>query len=315
MILQGVGLAPKTESILPIGLDAPGTGEPPVSPIADGGEERPKTCYCIMFWLRRDRRSGQRRILKRFFHWLKALFHRTMDTLEDPDIMLDQARRDMQEALVQNREKAVQAITQKNRLQQMLDESTKKSAQLESQASMALQQGNRDLARQFLREKANVDQTVTTLKTTLAQAVETVEAVKAAIKRQETEVRKKTAEALAMKAQWKQAQIQTSISKALEGLTFENEYEGSFAAIRDRIQDKQAEAAARSEMMSGSLQGKLMNMEDQAMDYAAEAELKKLEEKLGLATPAEVGTSDQVTASVDGIEKELEKLEDRLNNN
>jgi phage shock protein A len=249
--------------------------------------------------------------LKRFFRWLKALFNRTMDNLEDPDIMLDQARRDMQEALVQNREKAVQAITQKNRLQQMLDEQEKKATQLEGQASMALQQGNRDLARQFLREKANVDATVTTLKSTLAQAVETVEAVKAAIKRQETEVRKKTAEALAMKAQWKQAQIQTSISKALEGLTFESEYEGSFAAAREKIQDKQAEAAARSEMLAGSLQGKMMQMEDQAMDYAAEAELKKLEEKLGLASPGEVAATNPA-ASVDSIESELEKLEDRL---
>jgi phage shock protein A len=178
---------------------------------------------------------------------------------------------------------------------------------------MALQQGNRDLARQFLREKANTDATVATLRSTLAQAVETVEAVKQAIKRQESEVRKKTAEALAMKAQWKQAQIQTSISKALEGLTFESEYEGSFAAAKEKIQDKQAEAAARSEMMAGSLQGKLMQMEDQAMDYAAEAELKKLEEKLGLATPGEVALKEPA-AKVDDIEAELNKLEDRLNN-
>jgi phage shock protein A len=195
----------------------------------------------------------------------------------------------------------------------MLDEQEKKSTQLESQAAMALQQGNRDLARQFLREKANTDATVATLRSTLAQAVETVEAVKQAIKRQESEVRKKTAEALAMKAQWKQAQIQTSISKALEGLTFESEYEGSFAAAKEKIQDKQAEAAARSEMMAGSLQGKLMQMEDQAMDYAAEAELKKLEEKLGLATPGEVALKEPA-AKVDDIEAELNKLEDRLNN-
>lgn len=251
--------------------------------------------------------------MKRFFRWLKALFSKTMDSLEDPDMMLDQARRDMQEALVQNREKAVQAITQKNRLQAMLDERERKVVQLESQASMALQQGNRDLARQFLREKASEDATVATLKTTLAQAVETVEAVKAAIKRQESEVRKKTAEALAMKAQWKQAQIQTSISKALEGLTFENEYEGSFAAVKEKIQDKQAEAQARSEMMSGSVQGKMMQMEDQAMDYAAEEELKKLEVKLGLASPEETA-DEQVTESVEDIEEELEKLEDRLDN-
>lgn len=247
--------------------------------------------------------------MKRFFAWLKAIFNRGMDKLEDPDIMLDQAKRDMQQALTANREKAVQAITQKNRLQQMLDEQVKKAAQLEQQATTALRQGNRELARSFMREKATTDSTIETLKSTLAQAVETVDQVKIAIKRQEDEVRKKTAEALALKAQWKQSQIQSSITKALEGLTFENEYEGSFAAARDKIRDKQAEAAARNEMFSGSVQGKMMQMEDQAMDYAAEAELQKLEEKLGLSTP---NIQETATASVDSVDAQLEELERRL---
>jgi phage shock protein A len=248
--------------------------------------------------------------MRRFFRWLKALFNRGMDKLEDPEIMLDQARRDMQQALIANREKAVQAITQKNRLQAMMDEATRKSAQLEAQATTALKQNNRELAKQFLREKANTDQTIEQLRGTLATAVETVEAVKVAIKRQEEEVRRKTAEALAMKAQWKQAQIQSSISKALEGLTFESEYEGSFAAARDRIKDAQAEAAARQEMMSGSLQGKMMNMEDQAMDYAAEEELKKLEERLGMSASAP-GAPTQVDATSD-VDQQLADLEKRL---
>ena len=59
--------------------------------------------------------------MRRFFNWIKALFNRAMDKVEDPDMMLDQARRDMQAALIANREKAVQAITQKNRLGQMLE--------------------------------------------------------------------------------------------------------------------------------------------------------------------------------------------------
>lgn len=249
--------------------------------------------------------------MKRFFAWLKALFNRIMDRVEDPEMMLDQARRDMQQALIANREKAVQAITQKNRLQSMLDETERKAAQLESQAAMALKQGNRDLARQFLREKATSDATITTLKATLAQAVETVENVKVAIKRQEEEVRRKTAEALAMKAQWKQAQIQTSISQALEGLTFESEYEGSFAAAKDKIKDKQAEAAARQEMFSNSVHGKMMAMEDQAMDFQADEELKKLEERLGLAAPA---TGETVKPEVTSdVESELAELEKKLN--
>lgn len=248
--------------------------------------------------------------MKRFFAWLRAIFNRGMDKLEDPEVMLDQARRDMTQALVTNREKAVQAITQKNRLQQMLDESTRKAAQLETQAAAALKAGNRDLARGFLREKATNDATIETLKTTLAAAVETVEQVKVAIKRQEEEVRRKTAEALALKAQWKQSQIQSSITKALEGLTFENEYEGSFAAARDKIADKQAEAAARQEMFSGSIQGKMMTMEDQAMDMAAEEELKKLEEKLGLGTVEPEQNATTTTTS--DVEAELDELEKRL---
>ncbi len=249
--------------------------------------------------------------MKRFFAWLRALFGRTMDKLEDPEIMLDQARRDMQSALTGNREKAVQAITQRNRLQQMLDDATRKSAQLEQQATTALRQGNRDLAKQFLREKTSNDTTIETLKGTLATAVETVEQVKVAIKRQEEEVKKKTAEALAMKAQWKQAQIQESIGRALEGLTFENEYEGSFAAARDKIKDKQAEAQARTEMMANSVQGKMMMMEDQTMDFAAEEELAKLEEKLGLGSPK---IQEVATTSTDSVDSQLEELERRLGN-
>ncbi|MCW5937049.1 MAG: PspA/IM30 family protein [Fimbriimonadaceae bacterium] len=247
--------------------------------------------------------------MKRFFAWLRALFHRTMDNLEDPEVMLDQARRDMQSALVQNREKAVQAITQKNRLQQMLEENQKKSAQLENQAAMALKAGNRELALNLLREKASNDSTLETLKSSHAQAVETVEQVKVAIKRQEEEVRRKAAEALALKAQWKQSQIQTGITKALEGLTFENQYEGSFAAARERINEKQAEAAARQEMLGGSIQGKIMALEDQAMDHAAEAELRKLEEKLGMV---EQPAATEVPATSSDVEAELEALEKRL---
>ncbi len=233
--------------------------------------------------------------MNRFFNWLKALFNRTMDRVEDPDIMLDQARRDMQAALIANREKAVQAITQKNRLQTMLDEAKKKSAALEAQATMALKQGDRDTATVFMREKMNGDQTVIQLQTSYDQAAGTVEQVKVAIKRQEEEVRKKTAEALALKAQWKQAQIQSSISKALDGLTFENQFEG-FGAAQERIREMQSEAAARQEMMGSSMAGKVMAMEDRARDLEAETELEKLEEKLGLRAPSAPVQEDQTVS-------------------
>ncbi len=239
--------------------------------------------------------------------------------------MLDQAKRDMQGALVANREKAVQAITQKNKLAGMLEEARKESERLESQAAMALKQGNKELATQFMRHKMNSDATIATLQQSYDNAVATVEQVKVAIKRQEEEVRKKTAEALAMKAQWKQAQIQNSIAKALEGLTFENQIEG-FGAAAEKIRDAQSEASARAEMMGSSIQGKIMQMEDSVRDMEAESELDKLAERLGLkqSAPAvetvSVAAGDapvaldavQEAASQSEAEKQIEELEKRL---
>lgn len=249
-------------------------------------------------------------------------------------MMLDQARRDMQAGLIANREKAVQAITQKNRLNQMLEDHRGKSSQLEGQATMALKQGNRDLAAQFMREKINNDSIIAQLQTSYDQAAASVEQVKLAIKRQEEEVRKKTAEALAMKAQWKNAQIQNSIAKALDGLTFENQFE-SFGVAAEKIRMAQSEAAARQEMQGESIQGKVMQMEDKAKDYEAEAALDQLEQRLGMrapapsieatqtvsvspaansqpaaAAPAGPGTNDPGVTSE--AEKQLEELEKRL---
>jgi phage shock protein A len=250
--------------------------------------------------------------MKRFLNWLKGLFNKTMDKLEDPEVMLDQAKKDMQAALLSNREKAVQAITQQQN----------KAASLESKATMALKQGDRALATQFMREKMNIDSVVASLQASYDSAVATVEQVKVGIKRQEEEVRKKTAEALALKAQWKSAQIQSSISKALDGLSFENEFEG-FGAVENRIKEKQSEAAARAEMGNESLFGKIQAMESTSRDLEAESELDKLEEKLGLrpvtatevVTPSvsvvEGGTASSVSASE--AEKALEDLEKRLN--
>lgn len=265
--------------------------------------------------------------MNRFWNWLKGIFNRGMDKLEDPEVMLDQARRDMESALSSNREKAVQAISQRNRLQMMLDETLKKGTQLENQATMALKSGNRDLALQFMREKTNNDTVLTQLQDSLTQASATVDQVKVAIKHQEEEVRKKTAEALAMKAQWKNAQIQNSISKALDGLSFENQFESSFGAAAERIKQVQSEAAARQEMQGSSLQGKAWELQSSASDMAAEEELKKLEARLSTTAPAVASqeplvqtVSNGVAPTVEGsapaakseAELQLEELEKRM---
>ena len=263
--------------------------------------------------------------MQRFFNWIKGLFNRAMDKVEDPEIMLDQARRDMQQSLLANKEKAIQAMTMRNRLANMLEDEKKKSQTYENQAAMALKQGNRELATKLMREKMTVDGGIAGLQQSYEQANATVDQVKVAMKRQEEEVRKKTAEALRLKTQYKQAQIQVSINKALEGLTFENQY-GSFGAAEEKINMKTSEAQARQEMYGQSIAGQVAGLEDASRDMEAESELERLEERLGMR-PAQTAEAPAVqTVGAGGApppvgesavsegeaDKALEELERRL---
>ena len=143
----------------------------------------------------------------RAWRYFKALLNGKITEWEDPEIILNEAVREMKENQIKNRELAVQAITQKNNLQAEVDKEERLVAEYERKATLALQSGNRELAKQFLKEKALHDGTLTSMRTNLASATEASEKVKIAIKQEEERIRVRTSEALAMKANMKQAQI------------------------------------------------------------------------------------------------------------
>jgi phage shock protein A len=220
-------------------------------------------------------------VFTRMIRYLRALIMGKMDEWEDPEVILNEAVREMKENQVKNRELAVQAITQKNNLQNEVDKEERIIAELERKATVALQGGNRELAKQFLKEKALHDQTLGSLRTNLTAAIESAEKVKIAIKQEEERIRVRTAEAMAAKTQMKQAQIQIKINKALDKFQF-SENEQQWTRAQERIQSMQSEASARSEIASTSIDSKLREMEVSQMDVEADRQLAELEAKLAL---------------------------------
>src|SRR5256885_9200087 len=109
---------------------------------------------------------------RRFWRYLRALVNGKLDQWEDPEIIINEAVREMKENQVKNRELAVQAITQKNNLQAEVDKQERLAADLERKASLALQSGNRELAKQFLKQKALTDQTLAGMRQNLAAATD-----------------------------------------------------------------------------------------------------------------------------------------------
>lgn len=246
----------------------------------------------------------------RIWRYLRALFLGKLDQLEDPEVLLQEAQREMRENMAANRQRAVTAITQKNNLKAMLDEQEKRVATLQAQAEMAVKKGDRDLARRILSEKMTFEETMGQTKVSYDQAVEASEAIKVAIRRQEETVRQRTAEALAKRAQWKQSQIQIEIDKALNGLSFEDE-SSAWERANEKIRTAQSEASARAELAQAGIQAKIAQLQDDTKDALAEKALQELEQKMGVAS-AEPQATVQVGQGGDDIEKQLADLESKL---
>lgn len=251
-------------------------------------------------------------MLKRLFRYIRALFASLLGQVENPEVILEQAREELRENLLKNKERAVQAITERNRLRAEVEKLERACIDLERRAEMALRKGDRDLAKQFLMEKASYQRSLEAVRQALAQAEQVVEQVKLAIKRDEERVRQKTAEILAQKARWKSAQIQNSINKALEGMSVDD-VSRDLERVEDKISRAEAEAQARAEMARESVTGRLAQLEDYAASQAAEEELEALERRLGLAPAQETPSAQPVQTELSEVDKELQELEARLN--
>ena len=164
----------------------------------------------------------------------------------------------------------------------------------------------------MLREKLTFQQTLEGTRASYDQAVQASEAIKVAIRRQEETVRQRTAEALAKRAQWKQAQIQIEIDKALNGLTFEDE-SSAWERAGEKIRTAQSEASARAELAQASIQAKIADLQDDTVDAEAENALQELEQRVTGPTvaPEQVVQVGQA-APISDVEKDLADLEAKL---
>ena len=249
-------------------------------------------------------------MFKRFWNYIKSLMSGGLDKLENPELLLEQAQTEMREVQAKNRQRAVEAVTAKNNLQQQVNDTQSRVDNLGNKAELALKRGDRDLALQLLKEKQSFDQSLQTMKVQLERAIEMSEQVKVAIQREEEKIRQKTAEALALKSEWKNNQIQIAMNKAFEGLQGMDGVDSSFDRARGKIRNSTSEAMARNEISSGRVESKIAALEASEGDIAAENELAALEAKLGMSS----APAPQPTVKVEdsSVMSELERLEAKI---
>ena len=189
------------------------------------------------------------------------------------EVLLQEAQQRMREAQAKNRERAVQAITQKNHLQALADQTEKRVSRLTEQIEGPALGEDAAIQQSLLRERRKHQESLAEVQAALLTATETAEAVKIAMRREEEHVRAMTAEALALKAQEKQAQIETAIAKSKMAMTT-NLATDLFVQAREKIKQTAAQRDVIVQI------GKTVEALDAAVEEAAHAGNEPLRQRL-----------------------------------
>jgi phage shock protein A len=164
---------------------------------------------------------------------------------DDAESLLELAQQQMREAQAKNRSRAVEAITQKNNLQALADQTQKMVNNLQAKAQKAREAGDVGLERELTVEQERYERSLEKMATGLQSAIEAAEAVKTAMRQEEESIRARTAQALAMKALHRQAQIEFEIEKSRLGMT-----PTKAGALFERAQAKIQQTQARRDLMA-----------------------------------------------------------------
>ncbi len=210
---------------------------------------------------------------------VKGWFGMGVGSLENPDVILEAAQNELKEKLQQVKMQGVAVLQQKNQLEMMLSDKKEELRAIDTKVRQALSAGREDLAEALMQEQMTIEETVTGLEKQYQQAVEISEQVKKQVRAFEAQVQAKYREKLQLKTQWKQAQITEKLNEALSGISMDTTSE-AWDRAKEKIKEKQARAAALTELGGSSVRNDLDDLNAEVTRVAAKDRLNRLKSEL-----------------------------------
>lgn len=225
-------------------------------------------------------------ILTRFKDIMASNINALLDKCEDPEKMIDQYMRNMNEDLGKVKAETASVMAEETRAKRELDECTEQINKMQSYAEKALTAGNESDARSFLEKK----QQLTATQASLQKAYD-IAADNAAKMRQMHDKLVKDIESLearrdAIKATVKAAKAQERINKVGSSVTGANNSMAAFERMEAKANKMLDEANAMSQLNSSQEQANIDNLaakyDAEPNNSAVDDELAALKAKMGL---------------------------------
>jgi phage shock protein A len=216
---------------------------------------------------------------------MRALFGGVVERYEDPELILQQTIRDMRDRVPELNNSVAQVMATEKLLAKNKERLETQVVDLDSKIKASVKMGRDDIATAYI---GQLQQAQLDLSKTSQQLEHANSASKQALKARDNyvlQMQKRTAEAMQLINQSKQAKLQEQLAQTME--TFQlGDDASTFDEMRDKIDRRSAAAEAKMQLGASSVDNQMQDIEREAMDMQLQDKLLEYKRDMGLLPSA-----------------------------
>ncbi len=208
---------------------------------------------------------------------LSANLNSMLDRAEDPEKMVNEYLRQLQENLYEAKTNVAASMADETKLHNKMVQYQAEADQWQSKAEAALQAGQEELARQALSRKLQSQKLADSYKQQYEAQDQQVEELQDALIKLESRIAEARSKRDLIIAKKNRAETQETIQRTVRGLASTNAMD-KLGQLEERVDDRLAQADAMAQLERGTLEARFADLEGQ---QELDSEFEALKRRVG----------------------------------
>jgi phage shock protein A len=220
--------------------------------------------------------------LKRLF---RSIFGGIIESAEDPELILKQVIRDMNDKVPQMRENVVQVMGTEKKLRKEVEILEREIVESDYKVKAAIKQGRDEVARLYITAMQEKQVALERSKSQLESAAAAAVQARKFLDNYILQVKKRAAEAQQLVNQARAAKMQEQLSQAMASFQVGDD-SSTFDEMREKIQRRASTAEARMDLATGGIESQIADVERESLNIQVEDALAAYKRQMGVGQEA-----------------------------
>jgi phage shock protein A len=251
-------------------------------------------------------------LMSRISRSIRALFGGIVEATENPELILQQTIRDMRDRVPELNNSVAQVMATERLLAKNKERLESQVVELDSKIRASVKMNRDDIATAYI---GQLQQAQMDLQKTSQQLEHATLASKQALKARDNyvlQMQRRTAEAMQLINQSKQARLQEQLAQTMESFQIGDDA-STFDEMRDKIDRRAAAAEAKLQLGAASVDNQMQDIEREAMDMQLQDKLLAYKQEMGLLPAAGNAPHALPAQGESSAESQAEKVVDTTN--